>query len=93
MNEGPSVRFGFGHHDDCRADELVTLHADLLASTLSAAGPQAADDSDAAIARWSEPRKLALDRVDRLLKDDLASAGMLDLAMLSVATAELRTLV
>lgn len=74
-------------------DELVTLHADLLASTLSAAGPQAADDSDAAIARWSEPRKLALDRVDRLLKEDLASAGMLDLAMLSVATAELRTLV
>src|SRR5829696_5995400 len=74
-------------------DELVTLHADLLASTLSAAGPQAAGDSHAAIARWSEPRKLALDRVDRLLKEDLAAAGMLDLAMLSVATAELRTLV
>jgi glutamate dehydrogenase len=74
-------------------DELVTLHADLLASTLSAAGAQAADDSPAAIARWSEPRKLALDRVDRLLKEDLAAAGMLDLAMLSVATAELRTLV
>ena len=74
-------------------DELVTLHADLLASKLSAAGPQAAGDSHAAIARWSEPRKLALDRVDRLLKEDLAAAGMLDLAMLSVATAELRTLV
>jgi glutamate dehydrogenase len=74
-------------------DELVTLHADLLASTLGAAGPQAAGDSHAAIARWSEPRKLALDRVDRLLKEDLAAAGMLDLAMLSVATAELRTLV
>ena len=74
-------------------DELVALHADLLASALSASGPQAADDSDAAIGRWSEPRKLALDRVDRLLKEDLATAGMLDLAMLSVATAELRTLV
>ncbi len=74
-------------------DELVTLHADLLASTLGAAGPQAAGDSHAAIARWSEPRKLALDRVDRLLKEDLAAAGTLDLAMLSVATAELRTLV
>ncbi|HZX85394.1 MAG TPA: hypothetical protein VFF19_17615, partial [Reyranella sp.] len=74
-------------------DELVTLHADLLASTLSAAGAQAAGDSHVAIARWSEPRKLALDRVDRLLKEDLAAAGMLDLAMLSVATAELRTLV
>jgi glutamate dehydrogenase len=74
-------------------DELVTLHADLLASSLSAAGRQAADDADAAITRWSEPRKLALDRVDRLMKEELAAAGMLDLAMLSVATAELRTLV
>jgi glutamate dehydrogenase len=74
-------------------DELVTLHADLLASALGAAGPQAADHADTAIARWSEPRKLALDRVDRLIKEDLAAAGMLDLAMLSVATAELRTLV
>ena len=74
-------------------DELVALHADLLASALSAAGSSVADDSEAAIGRWSEPRKLALDRVDRLLKEDLASAGMLDLAMLSVATAELRTLV
>ena len=72
-------------------DELVTLHADLLASALGAAGPQAADD--AAIACWSEPRKLALDLVDRLMKEELAGAGMLDLAMLSVATAELRTLV
>ena len=43
--------------------------------------------------RWSEPRKLALERVDRLLKEDLAAAGTIDLAMLSVATAELRTLV
>ena len=74
-------------------DELVTLHADLLASVLSAAGPHAADDADAAITRWSEPRKLALDRVDRLMKEDLAGADILDLAMLSVATAELRTLV
>ena len=74
-------------------DELVTLHADLLASALGAARPHAAGDADAAIARWSEPRKLALDRVDRLLKEELATAGMLDLAMLSVATAELRTLV
>jgi glutamate dehydrogenase len=74
-------------------DELTTLHADLLASALGAAGPHAAGDADAAIGRWSEPRKLALDRVDRLMKEDLATAGMLDLAMLSVATAELRTLV
>jgi glutamate dehydrogenase len=50
-------------------------------------------DPDAVLARWSEPRKLALDRVDRLLKEDLAAADALDLAMLSVATAELRTLV
>ena len=55
--------------------------------------PGDATDPDAALARWSEPRKLALDRVDRLLKEDLAAAGTLDLAMLSVATAELRTLV
>jgi glutamate dehydrogenase len=60
---------------------------------LRAAGPDGCADPEAALQRWSEPRKLALDRVDRLLKEDLASAGMLDLAMLSVATAELRTLV
>jgi len=74
-------------------DELAALHADLLTSTLRAAGAEGAADPDAALARWSEPRKLALDRVDRLLKEDLAAAGALDLAMLSVATAELRTLV
>jgi glutamate dehydrogenase len=78
-------------------DELATLHADLLASALRA-GPLTADadaaaDPDAVLARWSEPRRLALDRVDRLLKEDLAAADTLDLAMLSVATAELRTLV
>ncbi|MEA2805046.1 MAG: glutamate dehydrogenase, partial [Rhodospirillaceae bacterium] len=74
-------------------DELAALHADLLTSALRAAGPENATDPDAVLARWSEPRKLALDRVDRLLKEDLAAAGALDLAMLSVATAELRTLV
>ena len=78
-------------------DELATLHADLLNSALRA-GPLNAEagggaDPDAVLARWSEPRKLALDRVDRLLKEDLAAADALDLAMLSVATAELRTLV
>ena len=74
-------------------DELATLHADLLASALGAAGKEGGGDPDAALGRWSEPRTLALDRVDRLMKEDLANAGTLDLAMLSVATAELRTLV
>ena len=74
-------------------DELAALHADLLTSALRAAGPDGATDPDTALARWSEPRKLALDRVDRLLKEDLATVGALDLAMLSVATTELRSLV
>jgi glutamate dehydrogenase len=74
-------------------DEIATLHADLLASALGAVGAEGISDPDAALARWSEPRKLALDRVDRLMKEELATAGALDLAMLSVATAELRTLV
>ena len=73
-------------------DELAALHADLLASVLRAAGPQGANDPDAALARWSASRTLALERVDRL-KEELASAGQLDLAMLSVATSELRSLV
>ena len=75
-------------------DELVD--AACRSSGLGAARRRArtgAGDPDAVLARWSEPRKLALDRVDRLLKEDLAAAGTLDLAMLSVATAELRTLV
>ncbi len=74
-------------------DDLAALHADLLGSALRAAGPEAAGDPEAALERWSEQRKLALDRVDRLLKEELAAAGALDLAMLSVATAELRSLV
>ena len=73
-------------------DELAALHADLLASVLRSAGPQGAADPDAALARWSEPRQLTLERVDRL-KEELAAAGQLDLAMLSVATGELRALV
>ncbi|MBN9536948.1 MAG: hypothetical protein BGN99_14900 [Alphaproteobacteria bacterium 65-37] len=75
-------------------DDLAGLHADLLNSALRAAGGGNCDP-DAALAKWSEPRQLALDRVDRLIREDFASAGAgtLDLAMLSVATAELRTLV
>ena len=73
-------------------DDLAALHADLLSSALRAAGPQGAGDVDAVLARWGEGRKLALERVDRL-REELAAAGQLDLAMLSVATAELRGLV
>jgi glutamate dehydrogenase len=73
-------------------DELAALHADLLGSVLRAAGPQGAGDPDAALAQWSSSRQLALERVDRL-NEELASAGPLDLAMLSVATSELRSLV
>jgi len=72
-------------------DELATLHADLLASALKASDPQQ-PDPDATLARWSEPRQLALERIDRLM-EDLAQVPVLDLAMLSVATAELRSLV
>jgi glutamate dehydrogenase len=74
-------------------DEIAALHADLLTSALRTAGPEGAADPDAVLQRWSVPRKLALDRVDRILKEDLPAAGALDLAMLSVATAELRRLV
>jgi glutamate dehydrogenase len=73
-------------------DELVALHADLLQSVLRAAGPGGAADADAALARWSEPRKLALERVDRLT-EELGGVSTLDLAMLSVAASELRSLV
>jgi glutamate dehydrogenase len=68
-------------------DELAALHADLLGSALKLHG-----DTDTALQRWSEGRKLALERVDRL-KEELAAAGPIDLAMLSVATSELRALV
>jgi glutamate dehydrogenase len=73
-------------------DELAALHADLLGSVLRTVGPQGSGDADAALARWSGSRRLALERVDRL-REELASAGPLDLAMLSVATSELRSLV
>ncbi|CAN5582458.1 NAD-glutamate dehydrogenase [soil metagenome] len=68
-------------------DELAALHADLLGSALRMKG-----DTDIALQRWSEGRTLALERVDRL-KEELAAAGPIDLAMLSVATSELRALV
>jgi glutamate dehydrogenase len=73
-------------------DELAALHADLLASVLRAAGPGGVADPEVALARWAEGRPLALERVDRL-REELAAAGPLDLAMLSVAVSELRTLV
>jgi len=73
-------------------DELAALHADLLGSALRAAGRGDCEPAQA-LARWSEPRRLALDRVDRLVKEELAASGVIDLAMLSVAAAELRTLV
>jgi len=68
-------------------DELAALHADLLNSVLKAKG-----DCETALERWSEGRKLALERVDRL-KEELAAAEPIDLAMLSVAASELRSLV
>jgi len=68
-------------------DELAALHADLLGSALRLQG-----DTDTALQRWSDGRRLALERVDRL-KEELAAAGPIDLAMLSVATSELRALV
>ncbi|TAJ24553.1 MAG: NAD-glutamate dehydrogenase, partial [Reyranella sp.] len=74
-------------------DELAALHAELLNSALRARGGDTKCGPDETLARWSEPRKLALDRVDRLVKEDLAGAGTIDHAMLSVAAAELRTLV
>jgi glutamate dehydrogenase len=73
-------------------DELDALQANLLGSVLRATGDLASSDPDAALAKWAETRKLALDRVDRL-REELAAAGTLDLAMLAVATAELRALV
>jgi glutamate dehydrogenase len=78
-------------------DELAAIHAELLASVLRVAGPPTnglggASDPDAALALWSERRKTALERVDRL-QEELAASGQLDLAMLAVATAELRALV
>ncbi|MFZ5783187.1 MAG: NAD-glutamate dehydrogenase [Pseudomonadota bacterium] len=74
-------------------DELATLHADLLASALNTARATGISDADAVLTRWGETRRLALDRAERLMKEELPGAGSLDLAMLSVATAELRTLV
>jgi glutamate dehydrogenase len=73
-------------------DELAALQANLLGSVLRAAGDLAGSDPDAALAKWSAIRKLALDRVDHL-REELRTAGTLDLAMLAVATAELRALV
>jgi len=73
-------------------DELAALHADLLGSVLRVAGAERAADAEAALELWSASRKLALERVDRL-KEELSAAGQLDLAMLSVATNELRSLV
>jgi glutamate dehydrogenase len=72
-------------------DELAAIHAELLASVLRASGQHGASDPDAALARWSEGRRTALERIDRL-QEELATAGQLDLAMLAVATAELRAL-
>ena len=74
-------------------DDLAALHADLLASALRVAAQAGTTDPDLVLARWSEPRKLAFERIDRLLAEDLPTTGPLDLAMLSVVITELRNLV
>ncbi|MGD9880584.1 MAG: NAD-glutamate dehydrogenase [Reyranella sp.] len=74
-------------------DDLAALHADLLTSALRVATQTGTIEPDVVLARWSEPRRLAFERIDRLLKEDLPTAGVLDLAMLSVAITELRSLV
>jgi glutamate dehydrogenase len=68
-------------------DELVALHAELLNSALRLEG-----DKQTALQRWSESRRMALERVDRL-KEELLGGNPIDLAMLSVAVSELRALV
>jgi glutamate dehydrogenase len=67
-------------------DELAGLHAELLNSALRLKG-----DVETALQRWSDGRRMALERVDRLT-EELTAAGPIDLAMLSVAASELRAL-
>ena len=74
-------------------DELATLHADLLASALRAGGPHAAARSRRGAGALERAAQARARSRRPALKEDLAAAGALDLAMLSVATAELRTLV
>jgi glutamate dehydrogenase len=69
-------------------DELANLHADLLNSVLRGKG-----DPETALQRWGEGRPLALERVDRLKEELATTGGPIDLAMLSVAASELRSLV
>jgi glutamate dehydrogenase len=69
-------------------DELANLHADLLNSVLRTRG-----DPETALQRWVEGRPLALERVDRLKEELATTGGPIDLAMLSVAASELRSLV
>ena len=69
---------------------VQTCALPILASALRAAPGEG--DAERAVERWSGPRKLALERIDRL-REEIAGAGQIDLAMLSVATNELRTLV
>ncbi len=74
-------------------DDLAALHVDLLASALRTATQAGTAEPDPVLALWSEPRKLAFERIDRLLQEELPITGTLDLAMLSVAITELRNLV
>jgi glutamate dehydrogenase len=69
-------------------DELAGLRADLLNSVLRTKG-----DSETILQRWGEGRPLALERVDRLKEELATTGGPIDLAMLSVAASELRSLV
>jgi glutamate dehydrogenase len=69
-------------------DELAGLRADLLNSVLRTKG-----DTETILQRWGEGRPLALERVDRLKEELATTGGPIDLAMLSVAASELRSLV
>ena len=68
-------------------DELAALHADLLGSVLAGrARRRPRCSAGARAASWRSSGSTGC-------KEELAAAGPIDLAMLSVATSELRSLV
>ena len=72
-------------------DDLVALQSEIARKLLAAVDAAAADRASAGLEAWLAPRRTAVERFEETLSE-IRAANAVDLAMLTVATRELRAL-
>ncbi len=72
-------------------DDLVALQSEIARKVLAAVDAAASDKASAGLEAWLAPRRTAVERFEETL-GEIRAANAVDLAMLTVATRELRAL-